>query len=101
MKKLLIVSSDVLGQSLKIALADHFDAVVIVGREKALEAFLQEEPSHVMLPDMMSDDKDKCVYEDLQSANVGSRIIRYGLDDHCDLRLPADLKDILEKLENK
>ncbi len=97
----MIVSGDILGETLKVVLAIHFDEVFLVESKSALEAFLLEDPTHVLVSDMIRSPKDAQVVRDLQGANVSSLILRYGFDNKVDIQLPFEKNKLIDILMGK
>lgn len=97
MRKLLIVSEDALGHTLQVILFDWFDYVVLTNQGRSLETFLDEQPSHVLIAALKPEDKQ--VYQDILSADVGSKIFRYGFDNKADMKFPLSLNEIKHLLE--
>ncbi|MEI6588152.1 MAG: hypothetical protein WCO05_04360 [Candidatus Moraniibacteriota bacterium] len=95
MKKLMIVGGDILGETLKVVLAIHFNEVFLVESDSALETFLLEDPTHVLVSDMIRSPKDAQVIRDLRGANVSSRILRYGFDNNVDIQLPLENNELI------
>jgi hypothetical protein len=98
MKKLMIVGGDILGETLKVVLAIHFNEVFLVESDSALETFLLEDPTHVLVSDMIRSSKDAQVARDLQGANVSSRIVRYGFGGNVDIKLPIKKEELISIL---
>ena len=99
MKKILIVSSSgMLGETLKVVLADHFDEVVLTVHDLALETFLLEDPTHVLVSDMIGSQEDAQVVKDIQGATVSSRILVYGFAKKADIQLPLDKNKLINIL---
>jgi DNA-binding response OmpR family regulator len=98
MKIMIVSSGSLLGEALKVVLADHFDEVVLTDHDQALESFLFEEPTHVLVSGMIGSQTDAQVVKDIRGANVSSRILAYGLDQKADIQFPLEKMELISIL---
>lgn len=112
MKKLLIVTKDAAyGPALKKALEPVFDEVILSSHGDALENFLTEEPSHVLVLEYYEEMSQGSEYADgfetwreLKASSIAENqvllrasFMDYDYDDF--LRLPIQLAELLKKFK--
>lgn len=108
MKKLLVVGGDLVGGVAALILREHFEEVIQEDHEPALEKFLTEEPTHVLIFDFSESGDGKAgwcqgrtTWQDIKgSAEPDQIIVRCGFSryDYPDyIRMPLEL-DELKKL---
>jgi hypothetical protein len=109
MAKLLVVGGDLVGGVAALILRTNFEEVAETSHDSALEMFLAEEPTHVIIFDYIEGGDGKAkwcrgrvTWQDIKSsADPGQVIVRCGFPryDYPDyIQLPLQLDDLLKLL---